>query len=40
MDSYDQVVGLCGATDETAVGDLLDAVALGAGDGMHLPAKI
>ena len=40
MDLNDHVVGLCGASDEAAVGDLLDAVALGAGHGVHLPAQI
>ena len=35
-----QVVGLGGATNQTTMDDLLDAVALGAGDGMHPPAKI
>ena len=35
-----QVVGLGGASDETSMGDLLDAVALGAGDGMHFSAKV
>ena len=36
MDRYKQVVGLGSATDQSAMGDLLDAVALGAGHGMHL----
>jgi hypothetical protein len=37
---HDQVVGLGGAADQAAVGNLLDAVALGAGHGVYFPAKI
>ena len=40
MHGHKQVVGLGGATDQAAVSDLLDSVALGAGHGMYLPAKI
>ena len=40
MHRYDQVVGLGGATDQSPVGDLLDTVALGAGHGVYLTAKI
>ena len=40
MHGHKQVVGLGGATDQAAVGNLLDTVALGAGHGVHLPAKV
>ena len=40
MHGHKQVVGLGGATDQSPVGDLLDTVALGAGHGVYLTAKV
>ena len=40
VQGHNHVVGLRGATDQAPVGDLLDAVVLGAGYGVHFPAKV